>query len=58
MKKIRILFYLPDFSWGGLAHKFYNIISNLNPERYRIGIAVNFDAGNFPGFRNLKNVHL
>lgn len=58
MKKIRILFYLPDFSWGGLAHRFYNIISNLNPERYRIGIAVNFDAGNFPGFKNLSNVHL
>lgn len=52
MSKLRILFYMPNFAWGGAGKIILSLMNNLDNTKFEKSLIVNFDEGELKGLVN------
>ncbi|MFN7182154.1 MAG: hypothetical protein ACK4NF_05705, partial [Planctomycetota bacterium] len=45
MTKIRVLFYMPNFAWGGAGKIIFSLLNNLTDLKFEKSLVVNFNEG-------------
>lgn len=55
MSKLRILFYMPNFAWGGAGNIIFSLLNNLDNSKFEKSLIVNFDEGEL---KNLVNTNI